>query len=58
MKVGDTVSIYQKPFTKEDFEGRAKIKKIGQQYETHIDAEVEFEDEPGDVYFRAISIKD
>lgn len=54
-KVGDTVPIYQKPFTKEDFEGTATIKKIHRRYDTHIDCEVEFENEPGDIYFRAVA---
>jgi hypothetical protein len=28
MKVGDVVRVYQKPLTREDFEGEAKIRRI------------------------------
>ena len=48
------LKIYQKPFTQEDFEGIATIKKINRVYKTHIEAEVEFEGELGETYFRTI----
>ncbi len=55
-KVGDVVEIFQLPFTKKKPEGKAMIKKIHATYDDYIDAEVEFENELGDVYFRAIAL--
>ena len=55
-KVGDVVEIFQLPFTRRKSEGKATIKKINATYSDYIDAEVEFEGEPGDIYFRAIAL--
>ena len=55
MKIGDEVDIFQKPATKEDFEGKAKIVKINSVDNMGFTrATVEFIGEPGDHYFRAI----
>lgn len=54
MKVGDTVKIYQKPITKEDYEGKAVIVKIHAVHDDRIHAQVEFLEERGSTYFRTI----
>ena len=48
-KVGDTVEIFQKPFTREDSEGKAEIKRIRDvdKIDHYLIADVQFEnDEP------------
>ena len=48
LKTGDIVRVYQRPLTKEDFEGRAKLIE-------HVrddDWMVSFVDEPGDATYR------
>jgi len=60
MKIGQKVSIYQKPLTYEDKEGDAIIRKIHKEEDIagHLVAhcDVEFEDEPGPTYRRKVLI--
>jgi hypothetical protein len=57
MKIDNIVNIYQKPITKEDFEGQAKL--ISEYRPDEGDGlsmwEVEFLDEKGETYLRTIS---
>ena len=59
MKKGDVVKVYQKPYTKEDFEGMAKLKRFmsSDSQENYENWMVEFTDEPGAVYHRKIYTK-
>ena len=54
MKVGDTVKVYQKPLTKEDYEGDAVIKEILGSKDDLITCGVEFVDDPGETFIRFI----
>ncbi len=55
IKVGNVVEIFQMPFTKQKSEGKATIKKINATYDSYVDAIVEFKDEVGALYFRAVA---
>ena len=54
ISVGDTVEVFQKPFTKEQHEGFATVKEVIRSYDTHADVVVEFDDEPGEQFIRTI----
>lgn len=57
IEVGDMINVFHDPITKENAEGRAKVKKIEATYPNHeYHVLVEFEEEPGTDYFRVVYI--
>jgi hypothetical protein len=59
MKRGDVVDVYQKPYTKEDFEGKATLKRfVRSDVENYFEYwMVEFMDEPLNQYQRKVCTK-
>lgn len=55
LKKGDLVKVYQKPITREDYEGIGKIIAIEQQDDETARVKVAFDDEPKRTFSRLLA---